>query len=103
MITISEIGRVSDFIKSRAASMWVSRQKSADPSIIIYRVRPYGTKENRGKHPRIVTINLVEDSAECVSKWTGEICEANSYGKLCAHIYRALQAVAALNERKRAA
>jgi hypothetical protein len=111
MIRISDINHVSDFIKSRAASMWVRRLKSADPSIIIYRVRPYGTKENRGKHPRIVSVNEIEDWAECVSRWTGEICEANAdfvpgqpdvpkTPHLCAHVYRALQAIAAISGRK---
>src|ERR1044071_2465718 len=99
MITLSNIEHVSDFIKTRASSMWVTRLKSADPLIIIYRVRPHSIKENKGKHPRIVTVNLAEDTAECCSRWDGTICEANSFANLCCHIYRALQAIAAASDK----
>jgi hypothetical protein len=103
MLRISTVNHVSDFIKTRASSMWVRKLKSANPNVIRYNVRGYRIKENRGKHPRIISVNLVEDTAECVSRWTGEECEANSYGNLCCHVYRALEAIATANERRRAA
>lgn len=69
--------------------MWCRTKRLGDR--VIARVTPFGSEFNhQHKEKRVVEINLLNKTAQCVSLDTGEECGANSWGKLCAHVFRVL-------------
>jgi hypothetical protein len=91
MINLSDIHFPSDHIKNRAARMWANKYDSGNHTIS-YRVTPHGKEfDHKTKDRRLVLFDLRRRVAECLSLETGEVCEANRYGDLCSHVYRAYQ------------
>lgn len=79
--------------------MWVRTQRLGDR--VIARVVPYGYEFNhKHKDRRLVEIDLLNQTAQCVSLETGEECKANEFGSLCSHVFRTLQQIAS-NQKKR--
>jgi hypothetical protein len=71
--------------------MWATRY-DAGSHTLSYKVVPFGTEfEHKSKDRRLVLFDLKRRIAECLSLETGEVCEANSFGRLCSHVYRAHQ------------
>jgi hypothetical protein len=70
---------------------------------VTYKVTPFGRKfDHKTKDRRLVLFDLKRGTADCLSLATGEVCEANSFGKLCSHVYRAF-CVMEQSKRRRAA
>lgn len=101
MIEINETTSASDHIRHRARFMWCRTKDLGDK--IIARVVPHGYEFNhKHKDRRLVEVDLLNQTAQCVSLETGEECAANSFGTLCSHVYRTLQQIAR-NQKRRAA
>jgi hypothetical protein len=102
MINLSDIAMPSEHIKARSRAMWATRY-DIGAHTISYRVVPFGRKfEHQQKDRRLVLFDLRRGIAECLSLETGELCEANSFGRLCSHVFRAHQVMEAANKRQAA-
>jgi hypothetical protein len=100
LITITETP--SDLIRSRARLMWATKYDSGQHTIS-YKVVPHGSSfDHKGKDKRIVLFDLRRGTADCLSLETGEVCEANSFGRLCSHVYAAHRSIVAANKRQAA-
>lgn len=89
MINLSDIALPSEHIVARARLMWATKYDSGAHTLS-YKVVPFGAKfEHKSKDRRLVLFDLKRRIAECLSLETSEVCEANSYRRLCAHVYRA--------------
>lgn len=100
MIEIKRTTSASEHIRRRSAAMWCRTKDLGDR--IVARVTPFGSEFNhRQKDKRIVEINLVDKTAQCVSL-DGVECEANSWGRLCSHVFRALVQVEKNQKRREA-
>jgi hypothetical protein len=83
--------------------MWATKYDQGEFTVT-YRVVPHGKAfEHKTKDRRLVLFDLRRRVAECLSFETGEVCEANSFGRLCGHVYRASQVMQRTAERKAAA
>lgn len=70
---------------------------------VSYKVVPFGAAfEHKAKDRRIVLFDLKRGTADCLSFETGEICEANNYGRLCSHVFAAHRSIEAANKRQAA-
>lgn len=95
--------RPSELIQARAKRMWATKYDQGAHTIS-YRVVPHGAKFNhQQKDRRIVLFDLRRETADCLSLEGGEVCEANSFGKLCSHVYAASKSMEAANKRFRKA
>jgi len=102
MIHLHDIAVPSEHVKARASAMWATRYDVGSHTLS-YKVVPFGAKfEHKTKDRRLVLFDLKRSIAECLSLETGEVCEANNFGRLCSHVYRAHQ-VMERGSRKRAA
>lgn len=98
MIKLTSIDEPSAHVKDRARAMWATRYDRGEFTIS-YKVVPFGKKyEHKTKDRRLVLFDLKRGVAECLSLETGEVCEANSFGKLCGHVYRAYCVMEAHNK-----
>lgn len=103
MINLSDIDLPSVHITERAKRMWATKYDSGEHTIS-YKVVPFGAKfEHKSKDRRLILFDLKRRIAECLSLETGEVCEANSFGRLCSHVYRAYCVLEKGNKRKEAA
>lgn len=102
MITLSDIAYPSDHIVARARAMWATKYDSGEHTVT-YKVVPFGKKFGHlQKDRRLVLFDLKRRTADCLSLETGELCEANSFGKLCSHVYRAFQVMEKGNKQREA-
>lgn len=102
MITLHDIAMPSAHVQARAKKMWATRY-DCGAHTISYKVVPFGAKfDHKTKDRRLVLFDLRRGIAECLSLETGEVCEANNFGRLCSHVYRA-HLVMERGSRKRAA
>jgi len=85
MVDLSEIKFASLHVRSRARLMWCRRMRVAG---FVYRITPHG-REFDHQHKDRRRVEFFGNRAECFSLDDGSQCEANSYGILCSHIYRA--------------
>jgi hypothetical protein len=93
----------SELIQARARRMWATKYDQGAHTIS-YRVVPHGAKFNhQHKDRRIVLFDLRRGTADCLSLETGEICDANSFGKLCNHVFAASKALEVANKRRKVA
>ena len=91
MIDLSSIHFPSDRIRARARLMWATKYDSGAHTVS-YKVVPHGKEfDHKTKDRRLVLFDLKRKVVECLSLETGEVCEANSYRRLCSHVYRAHQ------------
>lgn len=89
MINLNSIQNPSLHIIERSRAMWATKYDSGEHTVI-YKIVPWGRKfEHKTVDRRLVIFDVRRSIAECLSLETGEICEANSYGRLCSHVYRA--------------
>lgn len=99
MINLNSVNEPSKHIQDRARHMWAVRYDIGQHTIS-YRVTPWGKKHaHLTKDRRIVLFDLKRRTADCLSMETGEVCEANSYGRLCSHVYKAAQVMESANKR----
>jgi hypothetical protein len=99
MINLNEIAMPSEHVQARSRLMWATRY-DIGAHTISYRVVPFGRKfEHQQKDRRLVLFDLRRGIAECLSLETGEVCEANSFGRLCSHVFRAHQVMEQGNRR----
>lgn len=92
MIEITRSTSASQHIMRRSAAMWCRTKRFGDR--IVARVTPFGSEFGHStKSKRVVEINLIDKTAQCVSLDTGEECGANSWGRLCSHVFRVLQQI----------
>ena len=99
MINLNSIQNPSLHIVERSRAMWATKYDSGDHTVI-YKIVPWGRKfEHKTVDRRLVIFDVRRSIAECLSLETGEICEANSYGKLCSHVYAASKRLEAANRR----
>lgn len=93
----------SDRIAKRAAAMWIRRIRSVDGKLT-FRVTPHGSEfEHKSKSKRIVVLDLVNETAECFDRFTGEECAANSDSvpgsdqpkrpHLCSHVFAVVKSL----------
>lgn len=102
MLNLSNITNPSPHIQERARAMWATKYDQGEHTVI-YRVVPFGRKfEHRTVDRRLVVFDVKRGTADCLSLETGEICEANSFGKLCSHVYRASCVMNQANQRRAA-
>jgi len=100
MIQLHDIAMPSEHIKARASLMWATRY-DAGSHTLSYKVVPFGAKfEHKTKDRRLVLFDLKRGIAECLSLETGEVCEANNFGRLCSHVYRAHQVMGSRGNRR---
>lgn len=86
-------------IVTRAQAMWATKY-DAGQHTVIYKVVPWGRKfDHKTVDRRLVIFDAKRQVAECVSLETGEVCEANSFGKLCSHVYAASKRLEVANKR----
>lgn len=80
--------------------MWATKYDSGAHTLS-YRVVPHGSRfQHKTKDRRLVLFDLKRGVAECLSLETGEVCEANNFGKLCSHVYRAHRVMEKANRKK---
>jgi hypothetical protein len=92
----------SELIQSRSRLMWATKYDSGQHTIS-YKVVPYSAAfGHKGKDKRIVLFDLKRGTADCLSMDTGEVCEANSFGRLCSHVHAAHRSMEAANKRQAA-
>lgn len=114
MIHLSDTYQPSKHIRRRSALMWAVKLPGKVRSIVRYRVKPFGQEfDHHNKAKRIVTFDLESATAECVDRFTGEVCEANSdvvpgtdrpkTPRMCSHVYAALQRLEINSRRQKAA
>lgn len=102
MINLNSISEPSAHIQDRASRMWATRYDTGEHTVI-YRVVPFGRKfEHQTKDRRLVVFDVKRATADCLSLETGEVCEANNYGRLCSHVYRAYCVMNRSSERRAA-
>lgn len=102
MLNLTKVTQPSELIQRRAKRMWATKYDQGAHTIS-YRVVPFGAKFNhQQKDRRIVLFDLKRGTADCLSLETGEVCEANSYGRLCSHVYAATRSLQSANKRKAA-
>lgn len=113
MITLTETYTPSEHVKRRSDAMWAVKTKTVGGRVT-YRVTPYGASfDHHHKSKRIVTIDLEAGTAECIDRFTGEVCEANADFvpgrpdvpktlRMCSHVYSVLRRLE-INSRKAAA
>lgn len=105
MINLNSISEPSAHVAERASKMWATKYDSGEHTVS-YRVVPFGRKfDHQTKDRRLVVFDLRRATADCLSLETGEVCEANSYGRLCSHVHAAnkrIKAAALRVERKAA-
>lgn len=102
MLHLSEITNPSPLILKRARAMWAVKS-SETARTIAYKVTPHGKDfGHRDKDRREVVFDLLNETAECVSLETGEVCPANAdfvpgqpdrpkMPHLCSHCWCAFQ------------
>lgn len=89
MMNLSSIKSPSELIKARSKAMWVTKYDSGQHTIS-FRVVPHGKKfGHKTRDRRLVLFDSKRQIAECLSLETGEVCPANSFGKLCSHVLAA--------------
>ena len=102
MIDLADISYPSEHVKARASAMWATKYDSGEHTLT-YKVVPYGRKfEHKTKDRRLVLFDMKRRTADCLSLETGEVCEANSFGRLCSHVYRAYQVMDRGNQKRAA-
>jgi hypothetical protein len=90
----------SELIRNRSKLMWATRYDSGRHTIS-YKVVPHSAAfGHKGKDKRIVLFDLKRGTADCLSLETGEVCEANSFGRLCSHVYAAHRSIEAASKRQ---
>jgi len=89
----------SELIQARSKKMWATKYDQGAHTIS-YKVVPHGKDfEHLTKDRRIVLFDLKRRTADCLSLETGEVCEANSFGKLCSHVVAASRSMESANKR----
>lgn len=89
MLNLTNNTEPSLHIRDRASRMWATKYDQGQHTVI-YRVVPFGAKhDHKSKDRRLVVFDVNRQTADCLSLETGEVCEANSYGRLCSHVYAA--------------
>jgi hypothetical protein len=89
MIHLTDVAMPSDHVQARSRLMWATRY-DIGAHTISFKVVPFGAKfDHKTKDRRLVLFDLRRGIAECLSLETGEVCNANSFGRLCSHVYRA--------------
>jgi hypothetical protein len=77
----------SEWIRARGKKMWATKYDQGEHTVS-YRVVPHGKQfEHQQKDRRLVLFDLKRGVAECLSLEDGTLCEANSFGKLCSHVW----------------
>lgn len=101
MLSLNNItGIPSELVQSRARAMWATKYDVGQHTIS-YKVVPHGSSfDHKGKDKRIVLFDLRRGTADCLSLETGEVCEANSFGRLCSHVYAAHRSMEVANKRQ---
>lgn len=91
MIRLDKTFEPSAHVIERARLMWATKYDQGEHTVI-YKVIPFGAAfDHKSKDRRLVMFDSRRRVAECLSLETGEVCEANSFGRLCGHVYRACQ------------
>lgn len=89
MLNLTNNTEPSLHIRARASKMWATKYDQGEHTVI-YKVVPWGRKfEHKTVDRRLVIFDVRRGVAECLSLETGELCEANSFGKLCSHVFAA--------------
>lgn len=105
MLNLNSNSEPSLHIQDRASKMWATIYDRGEHTVI-YKVVPWGRKfEHKAKDRRLVVFDAKRGTADCLSLEDGSQCDANSFGKLCSHVYAAskrLQANAHKAEQKAA-
>ena len=100
MLNLNKHFEASIHIKDRARAMWATKYDQGEHTVI-YKIVPWGRKfEHQTKDRRLVVFDVRRGTADCLSLETGEVCEANHFGKLCSHVYRASCVMEAANRRQ---
>jgi hypothetical protein len=94
MLNLTTIIEPSQHVKDRAKHL-TAVQYDVGQYTISFRVTP---DEHQPKDERLVLFDLLRRTADCLSLKTGEVCEANSFGKLCCHVYAASLSMESANE-----
>lgn len=99
MIKFSDINNPSVHIATRARSMWATKYDSGTHTVI-YKVTPWGRKfDHKTVDRRLVIFDVKRGVADCISLESGETCEANSFGKLCSHVFAASKRLEQANKK----
>ena len=99
MINLTNIESPSLHIQERAKSMWATKYDQGAHTVA-YRVVPFGRKhEHKTKDRRLVFFDMKRRTADCLSLENGEVCEANSFGRLCSHVLAAHRSIEKANKR----
>lgn len=99
MLRLTDINAPSLHVATRARLMWATKYDSGQHTVI-YKVTPWGRKfDHKTVDRRLVIFDVKRQTADCVSLETGEVCEANSFGKLCAHVYAASKRLEVANRK----
>lgn len=99
MLKLTDIESPSLHIVSRSRLMWATKY-DAGQHTVIYKVTPWGRKfDHKTVDRRLVIFDAKRGTADCVSLETGEACEANSFGKLCLHVYAASKRLGAASRK----
>ncbi len=94
MISLAQIENPSPHVQERASLMRATKYDQGKRTVI-YTVKPYGRKfEHDTKDRRRVVFDSKYKTADCLSLNTGEVCDANSFGKLCSHVWAASRKLA---------
>ena len=89
MITIDAIQHASPAVREKAKRTWIKKLTPTQ-----FRVVP----KSRSKSKRIVVF-LPTNQVLCVSRDTGEICQANYFGMVCHHVFKAAEHLAKIAKR----
>jgi len=115
MLYLDSIGEPSEHVQARAAWIWVrkvSKKVAELTGIFEFRCTPHGPYfDHKSKTKRRVTVDVLRRTAKCVDWYSGEPCQANAEyvigtgevktPRLCCHVWAALEAVGALQRRKK--
>ena len=89
MISVSDIQHASPAVREKAKRTWIKKLAANQ-----FRVVP----KSRSKSKRIVVF-LPTNQVLCVSRDTGEICQANYFGMVCHHVFKAADHLVKLAQR----
>lgn len=88
-LSLTTIYQPSEHVEQRSRLMWATIHERGQFTVT-YKVVPHGKEfEHKSKDRRLVRFDLRRELVECLSLESGEVCEANSFGRLCGHVLAA--------------